>query len=71
MFRTPDIYGYITANWRITHRLTATFSATGTRPQPLHSIWRGSGTDVDLAVRTSRFSTHRSNSLTISSFSTA
>ncbi len=54
MFRTPDIYGYITANWEITHRLTATFNATGTGPMTVQHM-EGSGTDVDLAVRTQSF----------------
>lgn len=54
MFRTPDIYGYITANWEITHRLTATFNATGTGPMTVQHL-EGSGTDVDLAVRTQSF----------------
>ncbi|MDE6612038.1 MAG: TonB-dependent receptor, partial [Muribaculaceae bacterium] len=32
MFRTPDVYGYLTANWKITGRLSATLNATGTGP---------------------------------------
>ena len=46
--------GYITANWEITHRLTATFNATGTGPMTVQHM-EGSGTDVDLAVRTQSF----------------
>ena len=30
MFRTPDLYGYITANWEITHKLKASLSGTYT-----------------------------------------
>ncbi len=54
MFRTPDIYGYLTANWEITHYLTANFSATGTGPMTVQHM-EGSGTDIDLAVRTQSF----------------
>ncbi|MDE5719337.1 MAG: TonB-dependent receptor [Paramuribaculum sp.] len=54
MFRTPDIYGYLTANWEITHHLTATVNATGTGPMTVQHL-EGSGTDVDLAVRTQSF----------------
>ncbi len=54
MFRTPDIYGYLTANWEITHHLTANFSATGTGPMTVQHM-EGSGTDIDLAVRTQSF----------------
>ncbi|MDE6098180.1 MAG: TonB-dependent receptor [Muribaculaceae bacterium] len=54
MFRTPDIYGYLTANWEITHHLTATLNATGTGPMTVQHM-AGSGTDIDLAVRTQSF----------------
>ncbi len=54
MFRTPDIYGYLTANWEITHHLTANFSATGTGPMTVQHM-ESSGTDIDLAVRTKSF----------------
>ncbi|MDE5930210.1 MAG: TonB-dependent receptor, partial [Muribaculaceae bacterium] len=54
MFRTPDIYGYLTANWEITHHLSATLNATGTGPMTVQHM-EGSGTDVDLAVRTQSF----------------
>lgn len=54
MFRTPDIYGYLTANWEITHHLTATLNATGTGPMTVQHL-EGSGTDVDLAVCTKSF----------------
>ena len=54
MFRTPDIYGYFTANWEITHSLRATFTGTGTRPMLVQHM-EGSGTDVDMAVTTQSF----------------
>lgn len=54
MFRTPDIYGYITANYSITNAFKASFSATATGPMLVQHL-QGSGTDVDLAVRTQSF----------------
>lgn len=54
MFRTPDIYGYFTANWEVTHSLRATVTATGTGPMLVQHMV-GSGTDVDMAVRTRSF----------------
>lgn len=54
MFRTPDIYGYFTANWEITHSLRATFTGTGTGPMLVQHM-EGSGTDVDMAVTTQSF----------------
>ncbi len=54
MFRTPDIYGYFTANWEITHSLKASLTGTGTGPMLVQHL-AGSGTDVDLAVRTESF----------------
>lgn len=54
MFRTPDIYGYFTANWEITHALKASLTGTGTGPMTVQHI-AGSGTDIDLAVRTQSF----------------
>ncbi|MDE6156942.1 MAG: TonB-dependent receptor, partial [Muribaculaceae bacterium] len=54
MFRTPDVYGYLTANWKITGRLSATLNATGTGPMTVQHL-EGSGTDTDLAVRTESF----------------
>ena len=54
MFRTPDIYGYFTANWEITHSLKASITGTGTGPMLVQHI-AGSGTDVDVAVRTKSF----------------
>ena len=54
MFRTPDVYGYLTANWEITHSLKATLTGTANGPMLVQHI-AGSGTDVDLAVKTESF----------------
>ena len=54
MFRTPDVYGYFTANWNVTRSLKATLTGTGTGPMLVQHL-EGSGTDVDLAVRTQSF----------------
>ena len=54
MFRTPDVYGYFTANWEITHSLKATLNGTATGPMLVQHLV-GSGTDVDLAVKTQSF----------------
>lgn len=54
MFRTPDVYGYFTANWNVTRSLKATLIGTGTGPMLVQHL-EGSGTDVDLAVRTQSF----------------
>ncbi len=54
MFRTPDVYGYFTANWQIARRLKATFSGTATGPMQVQHL-AGSGTDIDMAVLTRSF----------------
>ena len=54
MFRTPDIYGYFTANWEITHSLKATLNGTATGPMLVQHLV-GSGTDVDMAVKAQSF----------------
>ncbi len=54
MFRTPDVYGYFTANWEIIPKLKAIFTGTLTGPMTVQHL-EGSGTDVDLAVRTESF----------------
>ncbi len=54
MFRTPDVYGYFTANWEITHSLRATFTGTATGPMLVQHM-EGSGTDIDMAVTTQSF----------------
>lgn len=54
MFRTPDLYGYFTANVQLMRalRLTATGTYTGSM---LVQHMAGSGTPVDVAVTTPRF----------------
>ena len=54
MFRTPDLYGYFTANWEITHRLKAAITGTYTG-QMLVQHLAGSGTPTDVAVETPDF----------------
>ena len=54
MFRTPDVYGYFTANWEILPKFRAIFTGTLTGPMTVQHLV-GSGTDVDLAVRTESF----------------
>lgn len=54
MFRTPNVYGYITANWEITHKLKAVVAGTLTGPMLVQHL-EGSGTDVDVAVKTPTF----------------
>lgn len=51
MFRTPDIYGYLTATWNITNRFKAILSGSLTGPMTVQHL-EGSGTPVDVAVRT-------------------
>lgn len=54
MFRTPNTYGYFTANFNPLKRLTASISGTYTGSMLVqHS--KGSGTDVDVAVKTPAF----------------
>lgn len=54
MFRTPDVYGYLTANWEIIHSLRASLTGTYTGPMLVQHL-EGSGTDIDRAVTTRRF----------------
>lgn len=54
MFRTPDVYGYFTANWQIAKPLKAIVTGTFTGPMTVQHM-EGSGTDIDLAVRTESF----------------
>ena len=54
MFRTPDLYGYLTFNYEITKALRAAVSATYTGSMLVQHI-EGSGTDIDRAVTTPRF----------------
>ncbi|MDE7408058.1 MAG: TonB-dependent receptor, partial [Muribaculaceae bacterium] len=54
MFRTPDVYGYFTANWEIIHSLRAAITGTVTGPMLVQHLV-GSGTDRDLAVSSKSF----------------
>lgn len=54
MFRTPDLYGYLTVNWEIMRNFKALFSGTLTGPMTVQHL-AGSGTPVDMAVRTPSF----------------
>lgn len=54
MFRTPDTYGYLTANWNITRKLKASLSGTYTGHMIVQHL-AGSGTPIDVAVRTPQF----------------
>lgn len=54
MFRTPNIYGYFTANFNPVKKLTMSFSGTYTGNMLVqHS--EGSGTNIDVAVETPKF----------------
>lgn len=54
MFRTPDLYGYLSGNYQITKVLKASVSATYTGSMLVQHL-AGSGTPVDVAVETPRF----------------
>lgn len=54
MFRTPDVYGYLTAYVEIVHGLKAVVSGTLTGPMLVQHL-EGSGTPVDVAVKTPTF----------------
>lgn len=54
MFRTPDLYGYLTASYPLTRSLRASTTATYTGPMLVQHL-AGSGTDVDTAVTTRPF----------------
>lgn len=54
MFRTPDTYGYFTANWNVMNRLKATFTGTMTGEMLVQHL-AGSGTETDKAVTTPLF----------------
>ncbi len=54
MFRTPDVYGYFTANWEIARSLRLTLTGTATGPMLVQHM-AGAGTDIDLAVTTQSF----------------
>lgn len=54
MFRTPDLYGYMTLNYNPVKPLGIALSATYTGPMLVQHL-QGSGTAVDVAVDTPRF----------------
>ena len=54
MFRTPDLYGYVTLKYNPTKCLSASLSATYTGSMLVQHL-QGSGTDVDVAVETPSF----------------
>lgn len=54
MFRTPDLYGYLTLNYGITRSLRASVSGTYSGEMLVQHI-AGSGTDVDVAELTPDF----------------
>lgn len=54
MFRTPDVYGYLTANYNINRHWKARLNGTLTGPMTVQHL-EGSGTPVDVAVNTPVF----------------
>lgn len=54
MFRTPDIYGYFTANWQMSKTWKMTLNGTATGSMLVQHM-QGSGVDVDMAVITRSF----------------
>ena len=54
MFRTPDVYGYVTASCTPLRRLTLALTGTYTGRMLVQHL-EGSGTPVDVAVRTPSF----------------
>lgn len=54
MFRTPDLYGYFTAELRPVRRLTVDLTGTCTGSMLVQHM-AGSGVERDTAVRTPRF----------------
>lgn len=54
MFRTPDVYGYLTASYVPLRRLTCALTGTYTGRMLVQHL-AGSGTPVDVAVRTPSF----------------
>lgn len=54
LFRTPDIYGYATLSYQPVKRLTCALSANFSGPMIVQHLV-GSGTDIDLAVKTQSF----------------
>lgn len=54
MFRTPEVYGYITVDYDITKKLCCVLNGTLTGPMTVQHL-AGSGTEVDRAVNTPAF----------------
>lgn len=54
LFRTPDIYGYLTLNYRPVRPVTLALTGNLTGPMTVQHL-AGSGTGVDLAVTTQSF----------------
>lgn len=54
MFRTPDLYGYITYNWDISKSWVITATGTLTGPMYVQHI-AGSGTPIDVVKRTNSY----------------
>lgn len=54
MFRTPDLYGYLTVNYTPVKRLNIALSATYTGEMLVQHL-QGSGTEIDKAVETPSF----------------
>ncbi|MCH5220721.1 MAG: TonB-dependent receptor [Muribaculaceae bacterium] len=54
MFRTPDLYGYVTLTYDITKKLRAAFTGTYTGDMLVQHL-QGSGTPIDVAVTTPNF----------------
>lgn len=54
MFRTPDLYGFITANYNATKKLSFALSGTYTGSMLVQHI-AGAGTPIDVAVTTPNF----------------
>ncbi len=54
IFRTPDLYGYLTLNYDVTRQFRAALTGTYTGSMLVQHM-EGSGTDIDTAVETPRF----------------
>lgn len=54
LFRTPDIYGYATVSYKPVNPLTLALSGNFSGPMTVQHLV-GSGTEVDVAVRTRSF----------------
>ncbi len=54
LFRTPDLYGFLTADWEIYKGFKANLSGTFTGSMPVQHL-AGSGTPVDRVVNTKEF----------------